>query len=375
MWKMLLGQESLLGTMSDVAEVAGVSVTTVSHVLNNTRRVNQETRNRVLEALRTTNYRRNALAAALVTSRTRSIGVSISAFQNPYFANLVHAIEGRALARGYTLTMGDSHDDPNTEARLFESFLGRRVDGLIVAPAPGSETASLPMIMEHDMPLVLIDRHIENVECDQLAPENTEPAAILTNHLIETGHTRIAVMTGMSGLQSTIERLEGCRQAMDTAGLELREELIGAGNSTIDDAYTEILRIFGAASSPPTGIVVLNNAMTIGTLRALKELGLRVPADVALVCYDDFEWADLFEPSLTAIEQNVNLMGHQAVDLLLDRIEGSTKPRQILRIPTVYHHRNSCGCIASDDKTEAMKEKRSTNKSKDNMSSGKASSA
>lgn len=334
-----------MGTMSDVAKVAGVSVTTVSHVLNNTRRVNQETKDRVLRALGETNYRRNALATALVTSRTRSIGVSISAFQNPYFANLVHAIEGRALARGYTLMMGDSHDHVETEERLFESFLGRRVDGLIVAPAPGSESASLPMILQHDTPLVLIDRHIKDVDCDQLAPENTEPAALLTSHLIEAGHTRIAVMAGMAGLQSTIERLEGCRQAMDEAGVELRADLVGEGNSVIDDAYTEALRIFGTASSRPTGIVVLNNAMTIGTLRAFKDLKLRVPTDVALVCYDDFEWADLFEPSLTAIEQNVNLMGHQAVDLLLDRIEGSNAPRQILRIPTVYHHRHSCGCV------------------------------
>ncbi|MFF2298514.1 LacI family DNA-binding transcriptional regulator [Arthrobacter sp. NPDC058127] len=333
-----------MGTMADVAKSARVSVTTVSHVLNDTRPVNPETRERVLKAIRDTNYQRNALATALATSRTKSIGVSISALRNPYFANLVHAIEARASARGYTLVMGDSHDDAAVEARLFESFLDRQLDGLIVAPAPGAETASLPMIVGHGTPLVLIDRHIKDVNCDQLAPENIEPARQLTRHLVELGHRRIAVISGIPGIQSTTERLEGCRQALQEAGLELDPSLIGHGNSSIDDAYAETLRIFGAGDSRPTGVVVLNNAMTIGTLRALKDLQLKVPGDVAFVCYDDFEWADLFEPSLTAIEQNVNAMGAKAVDLILDRIEGSDAPPQILRIPTVYHHRHSCGC-------------------------------
>ena len=333
-----------MGTMSDVAKAAQVSVSTVSHVLNSTRPVNAETRDRVLKALQETNYRRNALATALATSRTMSIGVCISALSNTYFANLVHSIENQASARGYTIVMGDSHDDASEEARLFESFLDRQVDGLIVAPAPGAESLSLPILIRHGTPLVLIDRLVNGVDCDQIAPENVEPAKLLARHLIEIGHRQIAVMSGIPGLQSTDERLEGCRRAIQEAGLTLEPALIGHGNSRIEDAYTETMRLFDTTGNRPTGVVVLNNAMTIGTLRALKDLGLRVPADVALVCYDDFEWADLFEPSLTAIEQNVRSMGAQAVDLLLDRIEGSESPRQHLRIPTVYHHRHSCGC-------------------------------
>jgi len=333
-----------MGTMADVARAAGVSVTTVSHVLNETRPVNPDTRQRVLEAAATTGYRRNALATALVTSRTHSIGVGISALQNPYFANLVHSIEKRAAANGYTIVMGDTHDDADVEARLFESFLDRRVDGLILAPAPGAEAVSLPRVVASGTPLVLIDRHIPGVECDQLAPDNLEPARTITSHLIELGHRRIAVMAGFPGLQSTTERLEGYRKPMEDAGLGPDPELLGRGNSNQEDAYAETIRIFGPSKSRPTGVVVLNNAMTVGTMRGLKELSLRVPGDVALVCYDDFEWAELFEPRLTAIEQDINYMAVQAFDLLLQRIKGSTAPPKILRIPTTYHHRNSCGC-------------------------------
>jgi LacI family transcriptional regulator len=333
-----------MGTMADVARAAGVSVTTVSHVLNETRPVNPDTRQKVLEATTATGYRRNALATALVTSRTHSIGVGISALQNPYFANLVHSIEERATARGYTIVMGDTHDNADVESRLFDSFLDRRLDGLIVAPAPGAEIVSLPQVVASGTPVVLIDRHIPDVVCDQLAPDNVGPVATITEHLIELGHRRIAVMGGFPGLQSTSERLEGFRKAMKGAGLDVDPELCGEGNSNQEDAFTESLRIFGPEKTRPGAIVVLNNAMTVGTMRGLKELSLRVPDDVALVCYDDFEWAELFEPRLTAIEQNIKSMGSQAFDLLLERIEGSTTPPKVLRIPTTYHHRNSCGC-------------------------------
>jgi LacI family transcriptional regulator len=333
-----------MGTMADVAKAAGVSVSTVSHVLNETRPVNADTRQRVLDAVAATDYRRNALATALVTSRTHSIGVGISAVQNPYFANLVHAIEKRASAHGYTLMMGDSRDDADLESGLFESFLDRRVDGLILAPAPGAESVSLPRVVASGTPFVLVDRHIPDLHCDQLAPENVGPVKTITRHLIDLGHQRIAVMAGSPGLQSSTERLEGYLLAMESAGLKPDPSLRGQGNSNQDDAYAETIRIFGCEESRPTGVVVLNNAMTIGTLRGLKSLTLRVPDDVALVCYDDFEWADLFEPQLTAIEQDIESMGSRAFDFLLNRIEGSTAAPEIVRIATKYRHRNSCGC-------------------------------
>lgn len=328
--------------MADVAREAGVSISTVSHVLNETRPVSPETRQRVLDAMTATRFRRNALATALVTSRTNAIGLSISALQNPYFANLVHSIEKRASARGYSLVMGDSHDDEQVEGTLLGTLLDRRVDGMIVAPAPHSETTNLPRIINEGTPVVLIDRHAD-VDCDQVAPDNVEPTRLITSHLVERGHTHIAAVTGLPGIQSTDERIQGFESAISSADPAVKLTMV-AGNSKAKDAYRAVHKLFSKASSRPTALVVLNNAMTIGSMQALKDLGLKVPSDVALACYDDFEWADVFEPRLTAIEQDVKTMGRAAVDLLIDRIDGNTGPRQVLRTETIYHHRNSCGC-------------------------------
>ncbi|PYI66409.1 LacI family transcriptional regulator [Arthrobacter livingstonensis] len=331
-----------MGTMADVAREAGVSISTVSHVLNETRAVSPDTRQRVLDAMVSTRFRRNALATALVTSRTHTIGLSISALQNPYFANLVHSIEKRASARGYSLVMGDSHDDEAAEAALLGTLLDRRVDGMIIAPAPQSETANIPRVLNDGTPVVLIDRHAD-VDCDQVAPDNVEPTRLITRHLVERGHTHIAAVTGLAGIQSTDERIRGYESAISSADPAVRSTMV-AGNSKAKDAYRAVHKIFANPSSRPTALVVLNNAMTIGSMQALKDLGLTVPGDVALACYDDFEWADVFEPQLTAIEQDVKTMGRTAVDLLIDRIDGQTGPRQVLRTETIYHHRNSCGC-------------------------------
>ncbi|WP_288026241.1 LacI family DNA-binding transcriptional regulator [Arthrobacter sp.] len=328
--------------MADVAREAGVSISTVSHVLNETRPVSPDTRQRVLDAMASTRFRRNALATALVTSRTHAIGLSISALQNPYFANLVHAIEKRASARGYSLVMGDSHDDEEVEGTLLGTLLDRRVDGMIIAPAPHSETANLPRVLNDGTPVVLIDRHAD-VDCDQVAPDNLEPTQLITSHLIERGHTYIAAVTGLPGIQSTAERIQGFEAAIAAGGPSLKSKMV-AGNSKAKDAYRAVTRLFGNNASRPTALVVLNNAMTIGSMQALKDLGLTVPGDVALACYDDFEWADVFEPQLTAIEQDVKTMGRTAVDLLIDRIDGKAGPRKVLRTKTIYHHRNSCGC-------------------------------
>ncbi len=331
-----------MGTMADVAREAGVSISTVSHVLNKTRTVSPATRGRVLAAMDTTHFRRNALATALVTSRTHAIGLSISALQNPYFANLVHSIEKRASARGYSLVMGDSHDDERVEGALLSTLMDRRVDGMIIAPAPHSESSNLPRVLRDGTPVVLIDRHAD-VDCDQVAPDNLEPTRLITSHLIDRGHAHIAAVTGLPGIQSTDERIRGFESAIANADPAVKATMV-VGNSKAKDAYSAVHRLFSNASARPTALVVLNNAMTIGSMHALMDLGLKVPTDVALVCYDDFEWADAFEPRLTAIEQDVKSMGRAAVDLLIDRIEGNKGPHQVLRTKTIYHHRNSCGC-------------------------------
>lgn len=331
-----------MATMHDVARVAGVSTTTVSHVLNGTRRVNAETRERVEQAIEQTGYRANRLARSLASGRTRTVGLCISAVTNPYFGNLAHSIELNLAAAGYTLVLGDGHDDVEVEQRAVRSLLDYRVDGLLLAPTRDSRTTTIPRIAETGTPLVLIDRFLD-VDCDQVASEGFRPAYEITEHLVELGHRRIAVLTGVGSASSTQERLDGFTAALEAHGIELDPRLVADGASNTDVAHQALLRVLDL-DERPTALVTLNNSMTIGAMRAVRDRGVRVPDDLALVCFDDFEWADLFQPRLTAVAQDIDEMGRSAVELLLSRIENPGHEARQIRVGTHLRHRNSCGC-------------------------------
>lgn len=329
-------------TMGDVARLAGVSASTVSHVLNGTRKVNTATRLRVEAAIEEVGYRRNGVARSLAAGRTHTVGLSISALTNPYFGSLVHAVERALSDAGYVLIVGDSHDDVTSEQRVTGSLLDRQVDGMIVAPAAGSERVTLPEITRTATPLVLIDRGVD-VGCDRVVPENFASAKGLTEHLLELGHRRIGVVRGLAGITSTIERFDGYCAALADRGIAVDPALVADGESNTDVAEREVASLM-SRTDRPTALVSLNNAMTIGTLKAVRALGLSIPGDVAFSCYDDFEWSDLFEPRLTAAAQDVETIGVKAVELLLRRIHGDDDAPQHIRVPTTFHHRNSCGC-------------------------------
>jgi LacI family transcriptional regulator len=328
--------------MGDVARIAGVSASTVSHVLNGTRKVDTATRLRVEAAIEETGYRRNVVARSLAAGRTHTVGLSISALTNPYFGSLVHAVERALSDAGYVLIVGDSHDDVESEKRVTDSLLDRQVDGMIVAPAAGSERVTLPGITRTGTPLVLIDRGVD-VGSDQVVPENFSSARSLTEHLLDLGHRRIGVVRGLAGISSTTERFDGYCAALAGRGIAVDAALVLDGDSSTDVAEREVRSIL-SQENRPTALVSLNNSMTIGTLKAVRSLGLSIPADVAFVCYDDFEWSDLFEPKLTAAAQDVETIGATAVELLLRRIRGHDDAPQHIRVPTTFHHRNSCGC-------------------------------
>ncbi|MFI8567073.1 LacI family DNA-binding transcriptional regulator [Rhodococcus sp. NPDC078407] len=336
--------------MDDVARIAGVSVSTVSHVLNGTRKVNPATRKRVDAAIVEIGYRRNVVARSLAAGRTNTVGLSIAALTNPYFGSLVHAVERRLSEAGYVLILGDSHDEPQSERRVTQSLLDRQVDGMILAPAAGSESSTIPEIVRSGTPLVLIDRMLD-LPCDQVGPENEASAYDLTAHLLDSGHRRIAIVRGIAGISSTTERFDGYARALADRGIELDPELILDGRSNVEVAESAVRELM---SSPhrPSALVSMNNSMTIGSLKAVRGLGLSIPADLAFVCYDDFEWSDLFEPRLTAAAQDVQTIGRTAADLLLGRIEGHEDAPRSIRVPTTFNHRNSCGCSAIPDAPE-----------------------
>ncbi|MFG3076977.1 LacI family DNA-binding transcriptional regulator [Streptomyces sp. NPDC048225] len=337
-----------MATMADVARSAGVSVATVSHVLNDTRPVLPHTRRAVLDAVEELGYTPNTLARSLVTSRTRSIGLAVSAISNPYFTEILQGVEASALEHGYSLLIADPHDDPRHEGKAVGLLHERRVDGMIVAPS-AEPRALVAYLARHRVPAVFLDRIVGEAEAegasrfDQVCAESAEPTTRLVDHLAGLGHRRIALVAGRPGLSTTRERITGYRHGLAAAGLPYDERLLVHGDSEAaggERATAELLSL----AVPPTALVTANNAMTIGALRALRERGLSVPGDLALCCFDDFAWADLFSPRLTAVAQPGRDIGAQAVRLLLDRLAVPNRPVRTVRLPCAFVHRTSCGC-------------------------------
>jgi len=200
----------------------------------------------------------------------------------------------------------------------------------------------LRYLAEHDLPTVLVDRLAWD-HFDQVGSENEKPTADLVNHLAKLGHRRIGMISGLHGLSTTDERIAGYRLGLANAGLPFEPELLESGASEGDTAHAAVIHMW-AGKRPPSALIVANNQMTIGAMRALRDLGLAVPSDVALVAFDDFEWSDLFHPRLTTMAQPVSLMGAEAVRLLLARIETPDRPPRTIRLSPTFMHRDSCGC-------------------------------
>jgi LacI family transcriptional regulator len=330
--------------MSDVAAAAGVSVTTVSHVLNDTRPVSDELRQRVLEAVAASGYSTNGVARALATKNTMLIGVVMSFLSNPFFAPLVSSIEKTARKHGYTLLLTDNHENASDETTQVRIMLDRRVDGVILAPASAHPEPVLDLLSRRNTPTVLVDRFADH-RFDEVCVENVEPTAGLVKHFTDRGHTRIAFVSGRAGLSTTSERLAGYRLGLERAGLSFDRKLVRSGSSRIEPA-TEAVKALLKVPNPPTAIIPANNAMTVGVLRGLRDVGVRVPDDVAIAAFDDIAWADLMSPSLTAVAQPIPEMGNLAAKLLIKRIGGYDGAPERLTLPPAFQHRQSCGCAS-----------------------------
>jgi len=328
-------------TARDVARRAGVSTSTVSHVLNGMRIVSEELRERVLAAARDLHYEPNAVARSLKIKRSNAIGLVISDIGNPFFTAVVRGAEDVASARGYTLILGNTDEDPAKEAAYLRALAARRVDGLILAPA-GQPHDYLARLVRNEFPLVFLDREVPGMPIPAVLLDSVGAARAAVGHLIRLGHTRIAMVAGREKISSTTDRIAGYRAALDEAGIQFDPALVVTGGSRTEQACTATEAVLNL-DPRPTAVFVANNLMTIGAVAAIQGRGLEIPRDVALVGFDDFSWADVFRPRLTTIAQPTYDLGRIAADILVRRIEGETNVpmRVVLRGRLVI--RGSCG--------------------------------
>jgi LacI family transcriptional regulator len=330
-------------TMRDVARLAGVSITTVSHVVNDTRPVAADTRDRVLAAVAQTGYTGDAIARSLVTGGTRTLGLAIPLAGNPHAAALTAAVEGAATAAGYPLILADTHDEQHPEHDALRALRSRRVDGILLTPTAGADgtaaDGAAAELRRLGVPTVLLDRVPEHTGADQVGPENVQATSDLVRHLGDLGHRRIAMVTGPAAISTSAERLLGYRLGLGRAKLVWDPELVASGPPAA--AAAEMASLLDLPV-PPTAVVAGDGIVLLGVLRTARRLGLRVGTDLAVVAHDDVDWAELL--GITTTAQPVERIATTAVGLLLARIAEPDRPASIVRIPPVLMHRQSCGC-------------------------------
>jgi LacI family transcriptional regulator len=330
-----------MATIVDVARRAGVSVSTVSHVVNGTRPVRPETTRLVEEAIAATGFAPNSIARSLARQATNSVGIAISAISNPYFSDMICAIESECARLGLMVFLSDTRDDPDQELRVVQALHQRRADGIILAASANPERA-LRYLDDAGTPCVMVDR-LPARRFDQVGVHNRQAMMMLVEHLIGHGHSRIGMIAGHPGFATTLERIDGFRTALRRHAITPEPALLAAGNGSVEEAAAATRRLL-ALDARPTALATGNNLATIGAMRAIREAGLRVPADIALVGFDDFEWADSFEPRLTVVAQPCQEIGRRAAALLVERITHGEAPRRTIRLKASMIIRTSCGC-------------------------------
>jgi LacI family transcriptional regulator len=313
--------------MNDVARTAGVSLKTVSRVVNGETGVSPATIARVLAAIDELQFRRNDIASSLRRQSTSaSIGLVIEDLANPFYSLVARAVEDVATERGCLLIAGSSEESPELERQLVSALLGRRVDGLIIVPA-AHEHGYLTQELRAGTPVVFLDRPPTGIEADTVLLDNEGGARAAVSHLIGQGHRRIACVADLSTIWTASERLRGHRSALDAAGIDLDPTLVRLNSHDVSQAERATRELL-ALPAPPTAIFAANNRNCVGVLRALRS----AKAEVALVGFDDFELADLLGVSVIAHEPAE--LGRIAARLLFERLDGSMAPPQSVVVPT-----------------------------------------
>ncbi|RPI78315.1 MAG: LacI family transcriptional regulator [Chloroflexi bacterium] len=319
-------------TIREVAQKAGVSYATVSHVINNTRFVTPETRERVVNAMDTLNYRPNALAQSLRKGTTNTIGLILPDSANPYFAEISRSIEAEAFKLGNSVILCNTERDLKREQFYVDVLSKKQVDGIIFV-STGHQVDSLNLLLSQGIPVVLVDRSVSQVEMDAVLTDNQEGGYIATRHLIELGHRRIACIAGPSHISPSAERIIGYRKALEEIGVPYDEAIVQQGDYHPNSGLQVTNHLLGL-NPRPTAIFALNDLMALGAMRAAAEAGYNVPQDLAIIGFDDIEFACYTNPPLSTIAQPKQEIGIQAVNLLASRISDKSLPvRRIVLKP------------------------------------------
>jgi LacI family transcriptional regulator, galactose operon repressor len=330
-------------TIKDVARLSGVSPMTVSRVINRSERVSPETRRRVEQAIAELGYVPSRLARGLIRKKTGTLALIVPDVANPFFTLIVRGAEDVARRANYRMILCDTRADLTIERDVIEEMIAHRVEGIAIAPVSDRSRGHLRRLAKFGVPFVLIDRTVAGVEGDVVLGDSVGGARRLVDHLVSLGHRRIGFIVESDEVSTARDRHRGYAEALEAAGLRLEPALVA--RATVDprggfDAMRRLLEL----EDPPTAVFTVNNLVAVGAIEAVRANGLEVPEDVALVCFDDIEYASRLYPFLTVMAQPAETLGTLGTQLLLDRIEGRAPDHsRVVVLPAQFVVRRSCG--------------------------------
>lgn len=320
-------------TLSDIAATTGVATMTVSRVVNGTGYVSEETREKVMTAVKEMSYRRNGLARNLKRQRTDTVGLVLGDISNPYSSELANAVRESLSFRGYNLFICISEQSAKEDITAFESLVDHNVDGIIVATRSNREgDERLTVIAHSNVPMVVVGRDFHHDAVDSISADNLTGGFEATQHLIDLGHQRIAFIGAAYENRKSLKRLQGYLMALEQHGIEFDERLITGrkesasdvpGYSTETIGYEGMKRLL-SLPKPPTAVFARNDFTALGAMTAVKEAGLSIPQDIAVVGFDDTPLAVHTSPALTTVRQPMRQQGQLAAEMLVRRIVDDT---------------------------------------------------
>lgn len=317
-------------TIGDVADKAGFSKATVSAVLNDADTVKDSTRRKVNQAIDELNYRPRAAAQhGFQADLNKSIGLIIKESANPYFAEVISGARERGNEKGYTILSASSEGEYDSEQQIVDVFKNKDVDGLVIIPVLKSNTdlSYLFDLKRRNFPFVLLEE-VKGVQASLVDIDNEDASKMAAKHLLDNGHERIVHFAGPKYSMHSMERVRGIRQAFSESPFVFSDDQIVQAGASLKDGYQTGREYFGEVPSDerPTGVICYNDLVAVGLMRALRELDIDVPGEVAIIGCDDIEFAQYVSTSLTSIRIPKFQMGYRAVDILIDQIESDKTP-------------------------------------------------
>jgi LacI family transcriptional regulator len=313
-------------TLNDIALQAGVSVSTVSRVLNNKYekyRISLKTKQLVAKAAKDLKYHPNDLARSLRLKRTQTIGLVVPDISNPFFACITHTIQNCVYMSGYSLIVCITNEDLETEIKQIELLRRKGVDGYIIMPV-GIKNEHIEELYNYNIPIVILDRNLEDLKTNSVIVDNYKGAFEATEYIIKCGHRRIAIIQGLQNTYTNNERLRGYMEALALYGIPKNDSYIVGHDFRKENGYIET-KLLLSLETPPTAIFATSDLITLGVMQAIDEENCRIPDDISLVAFDDIDFAPYLVVPLTLVKQPKELMGEISVKLLIDDIKHKSK--------------------------------------------------